>query len=126
MSGQNSIRAKNGRDFEPGGRSGMGFRQMEVTNGMDPLRRGELISSPRGGDMGVQLATIGLDISKQLFQVHGADKAGRPRSRIDAGPVPTMPKMKVRLGSKLGQFDWFLPPPHELKAFKSMGLSIFQ
>ena len=27
------------------------------------------------------VATIGLDIAKQVFQVHGADKSGRPLLR---------------------------------------------
>src|ERR1039457_680724 len=46
-------------------------------NGMDPPRFGELISSRRGGRTMVQATTIGLDIAKQVFQVHCADRAGK-------------------------------------------------
>lgn len=33
---------------------------------------GELLSSPQGGRT-IKVATFGLDIAKQAFQVHGAD-----------------------------------------------------
>jgi|SRR5580658_3852796 hypothetical protein len=43
---------------------------------MDPPLSGELISSQRGGQT-MKIATSGLDIAKQVFQVHGADRMGR-------------------------------------------------
>src|SRR5512146_917094 len=44
---------------------------------MDPPRSAELISSPRGGRSVKTISTIGLDIAKQVFQVHGSDRSGR-------------------------------------------------
>jgi transposase len=56
---------------------------------MDAPRRGELVSSPRGGEAIKTVSTIGLDIAKQVFQVHGADKSGRQvlRRKLRSGEL---------------------------------------
>src|SRR5580698_3278292 len=44
---------------------------------MDPSCRRDLISCTEGGGALMKVATVGLDIGKQLFQAHGADHKGR-------------------------------------------------
>jgi transposase len=72
----------------------------------------ESVTNPRRATSKMQVTTIGLDIAKNVFQVHGVDAQGRVmlRKRLARGQVlaffANLPRCLLGLEVCAGAHDW--------------------
>src|SRR5215213_9000437 len=107
---------------DPGTRSGhANIRMMRWTppaDGIEVPAWKWCATTTKAGDVRMQITTVGLDIAKNLFQVHGADAQGRvllkrklARGKVDFPLGSGTPALCVDCKGEHWRWGWQAEPP---------------